>query len=91
MKNPKNLLPPARRVWKVITLRVGVSAQNSNCDTTCAANTLTTKEVWNCKRDEGRPLGAGDQELAPNHCELLALRALVVSVAGKGGRRSRQV
>ena len=45
-----------------------------------------SKEVWNCKRDEGRSLGAGDQEQAPNHCELLALRALVVSVAGKGGR-----
>ena len=28
---------------------------------TCAANTLTAKEVWSCKRDEGRPLGAGDQ------------------------------
>jgi len=40
--------------------------------------------VWNCKRDEERFLGAGDQEQAPNHCELLALRALVVSVAGKG-------
>jgi len=45
-----------------------------------------SKEVWNCKRDEGRSLGAGDQEQAPNHCELLALRALVVSVAGKGRR-----
>jgi hypothetical protein len=49
------------------------------------------KEVWSCERDEGRSLGAGGQERAPNHCELLALRALVVSVAGKGGRRSRQV
>src|ERR1019366_2170056 len=46
-----------------------------------------SREVWNCKRDEGRSLGAGDQEQAPNHCELLALRALVVSVAGKGGRQ----
>jgi len=39
-----------------------------------------------CKRDEGGSLGAGDQAQASNHCELLALRALVVSVAGKGGR-----
>ena len=45
----------------------------------------------NCKRDEGRSLGAGDQEQAPNHCELLALRALVVSVAGKGRKKSCQV
>jgi hypothetical protein len=47
--------------------------------------------MWNRKRDEGRSLGAGDQEQAPNHCELLALRALVVSVAGKGGKKSCQV
>ena len=56
-----------------------------------AANTLTAKEVWSCKRDEGRPLGAGDQAQAPNHCELLPSRAGVVSVAAKGGTRSRQV
>ncbi len=42
-------------------------------------------EVWNCVRDEGRPLDAGDQEPAPNHCELLSLRAMVVSVAEKAG------
>ena len=47
--------------------------------------------MWSCRRDEGRPLGAGDQEQASNHCELLPLRAVVVSVAGKGGTRSRQV
>ena len=49
--------------------------------------------VGSCKREMGvgpwgrtlgRTLGAGDQAQAPNHCELLALRALVVSVAGKG-------
>jgi hypothetical protein len=58
---------------------------------TCAANTPTAKEVWSCKRDEGRSLGVGDQAQAPNHCELLPLKAVVVSVAGKGGTRSRQV
>ena len=47
--------------------------------------------MCSCKRDEGRSLGAGDQAQAPNHCELLALRALVVSVAGKGGSKSCQV
>ena len=49
------------------------------------------RRCGSCERDEGGPLGAGDQELAPNHCELLSLRAMVVSVAGKGGTRSRQV
>ena len=37
-------------------------------------------------RDEGRPLGVCDQESAPNHRELLSLRAMVVSVAEKAGR-----
>ena len=36
-------------------------------------------------------LGAGDEEQASNHLELLPLRAVAVSVAGKGGTRSRQV
>src|SRR6202521_2167096 len=54
-------------------------------------HTDSKKEVWSCKRDEGRPLGAGDQAQAPNRCELLPSRAVVVSVAGKGGTRSRQV
>jgi len=49
------------------------------------------REVWSCKRDEGRSLGVGDQAQAPNHCELPALRALVVSVAGKAGGKSCQV
>jgi hypothetical protein len=48
-------------------------------------NTLPAMEVWNCVRDEGRPLGACDQESAPNHRELLSLRAIVVSVAEKTG------
>ena len=46
----------------------------------------TADRFTGCKRDEGRPLGAGDQAQASNHCELLPLRAVVVSVAGKGGR-----
>lgn len=44
-----------------------------------------------CTRDEGRPLGAGLQEQAPNHLELRGSRARVVSVVGKGGARLRQV
>ncbi len=39
--------------------------------------------VRNCTRDEGRPLGAALQEEAPNHLELLWLRARVVSVKEK--------
>jgi hypothetical protein len=42
-------------------------------------------EVWNYVRDEGGPLGVGDQEPTPNHRELLSLRAMVVSVAEKAG------
>ena len=51
----------------------------------CATNTPTAMEVWSCVRDEGRPLGACDQEPAPNHRELLSLRAMVVSVAETTG------
>jgi hypothetical protein len=44
------------------------------------------KEVRNCVRDEGGPLGVDDQELISNHHELLLLRAMVVSVVEKAGR-----
>jgi hypothetical protein len=36
-----------------------------------------------CTRDEGRPLGVGLQEQAPNRLKLHGSRALVVSVEGK--------
>ena len=39
--------------------------------------------VRNCARDEGRPLGVGLQEQAPNHLKLRWLRARVVSVKEK--------
>jgi putative transposase len=42
-------------------------------------------------RDEGRPLEVGLQERTSNHCKLRGLRVLVVSVAGKGGAKLRQV
>ena len=42
-------------------------------------------------KDEGGPLEAGLQELASNRLKLRGLRALVVSVDGKGGARLRQV
>jgi hypothetical protein len=42
-------------------------------------------------RDEGGPLDAGSQVQASNHCKLRSSKAIVVSVAAKGGTRSRQV
>ncbi len=44
-----------------------------------------------CMKDEGRPLGIEMQILVPNHLELRGLRALVVSVEGKGAARLCQV
>ena len=41
--------------------------------------------MWSCMRDEGGPLDAGSQVQASNHCKLLLLKAVVVSVAAKGG------
>ena len=49
----------------------------------CATNAL--KEVRCCARDEGRSLGAGCQEQAPNHRKLRRSRAVVVNVAEKAG------
>ena len=47
--------------------------------------------VRNCARDEGRSLEAGSQVQASNHCKLLSLKAMVVSVAAKVGTISRRV
>jgi hypothetical protein len=47
--------------------------------------------VWSCTRDEGGPLDAGSQVQASNHCKLLLSKAMVVSVAAKGGTRSHQI
>jgi hypothetical protein len=47
--------------------------------------------MWSCPRDEGWPLEAGSQVQASNHCKLRSSRAMVVSVAAKGGTTSRQV
>jgi hypothetical protein len=44
-----------------------------------------------CTTDEGGPLGAGLQEQASNHRQLLWSKAMVVSVTGKGAARPRQV
>jgi hypothetical protein len=41
--------------------------------------------VRNCTRDEGGPFEAGHQGQASNHCKLLSLKAMVVSVAANVG------
>ncbi len=45
------------------------------------------ESVRNCARDEGRPLGAGLQEQAPNRLKLRWLRARVVSIKEKSRRK----
>jgi len=63
-------LPPGTSKWN----KIGVSRTHPQ-----------GKEMWSCMRDEGGPLDAGSQVQASNHCKLLPLRAVVVSVAAKGG------
>ncbi len=67
--------PPGTSKWN----KVGVS------------RTHPRMEMWSCTRDGGRPPEAGSQVLASNHCKLRPSKAVVVSVAAKGGTRSRQV
>src|SRR3954447_22487700 len=59
--------------------------------TVCHEHISRAKEVWRCTRDEGRPLEVRSQVPASNPCKLRSSRAIVVSVAAKGGRQSRQV
>ena len=53
----------------------------------CATSALGVISVRNCTRDEGRPLGVGLQEQAPNHLKLRWLRARVVSVKEKSRQK----
>src|SRR5438445_6772273 len=69
-------LPPGTSKWN----KIGVSRTRRQ-----------RKEMWSCPRDEGWPLEAGSQVQASNHCKLRSSRAMVVSVAAKGGTTSRQV
>jgi hypothetical protein len=39
----------------------------------------------NCMRDEGGPFEAGRQGQVSNHCKLLSLKAMVVTVAANVG------
>src|SRR3954451_10431758 len=65
--------------------------ETSGTWTVCHEHISRAKEVWRCTRDEGRPLEVGSQVLHSNPCKLRSSRAIVVSVAVKGGRQSRQV
>jgi hypothetical protein len=69
-------LPPGTSKWN----KIGVSRTHPR-----------RKGVWNYTRDGGRPPEAGSQVQASNHCKLLSSKAMVVSVAAKGGTKSRQV
>ena len=69
-------LPPGTSKWN----KIGVSRTHRQ-----------RREMWSCPRDEGWPLEAGSQVQASNHCKLRSSRAMVVSVAAKGGTTSRQV
>src|SRR5262245_47533587 len=51
---------------------------------TSTANGRKAEEVRNCLTDEGRPLGVGLQEQAPNHLRRLWPKATVVNAEGKG-------
>ena len=71
-----NHLPPGTSKWN----KIGVSRTHRQ-----------RREMWSCPRDEGWPLEVGSQVQASNHCKLRSSRAMVVSVAAKGGTTSRQV
>ena len=69
-------VPPGTSKWN----KIGVSRTHPR-----------RKEVWSYTRDGGRPPETGSQVQVSNHCKLLSSKAMVVSVAAKGGIRSRQV
>jgi hypothetical protein len=69
-------LPPGTSKWN----KIGVSRTHPQ-----------TKEVWSYTRDGGGPPEVGSQVQASNHCKLLSSKAMVVSVAAKGGSKTRQV
>ena len=60
-------------------------------DSTCVTNTSSEKGGVELTRDGGRPPETGSQVQVSNHCKLLSSKAMVVSVAAKGGIKSRQV
>ena len=76
--------PTGRFVWQRPNIGSRVSREaharfweqpgvrSSPRDLPCVPNTPKAMEVWSCVRDEGGPLGIGDQEPVSNHRELLS-------------------
>jgi DDE family transposase len=64
-------LPPGTSKWN----KIGVSPTHRQ-----------REEMWSCARDEGRPLEAGSQVQASNHCKLRSSRAMVVIAATSTAR-----
>src|SRR5262245_49050515 len=62
---------------------VGLTRYRQSCATS-TANGRKAEEVRNCLTDEGRPLGVGLQEQAPNYLRRLWPKATVVNAEGKG-------
>jgi len=70
------------RFWRMLKYEEVVCYERNRCE----------RERKRCfTRDEGRPLEVGLQEWASNRLKLRRLRAVVVSVEGKGGAGLRQV
>src|SRR5690242_1347921 len=69
-------LPPGTSKWN----KIGVSRTHPQ-----------TKEVWSHTGDGGGAPEVGSQVQTSNHCKLLSSKAMVVSVAAKGGSKTRQV
>jgi len=70
------------RLWRTVKYEEVVCYERNHCE----------REWKRCfTRDEGRSLEVGLQERASNRLKLRRLRAVVVSVEGKGGAGLRQV
>ena len=91
LRNRPELGAEVRTGDRATTATASSSAERPLASGRCVTNTFLKEEMWSCTRDEGGPLDAGGQAQASNHCKLLSSRAMVVSIAAKGGTRSRQV
>src|SRR5271170_1199678 len=79
--------PPSDFRNRLLPTRVLDADRFRKCESAvCHEHTDRIEEVWNCMRDEGRPLEVGSQVQASNRCKLRLSRATVVSVAEKPGQ-----
>ena len=77
--------PPLRTDLREVAQAAPATARRQMVSGWCVTNTFLKEEVWSCTRDEGGPLEASGQARASNPCKLRSSRAMVVSVAAKGG------